>query len=533
MGMDMPAIPPARPFRVWPYLLINFVAAVWLDFTQFHILQTSDSVVFVLASLYEMRIFFWEQDRVGMLIPLLNSWCGSPYHNLLLQTGAMIFLGLSMPLFLARVLTPHRMAPLAVTLGNAIFLLLAPDRLHENWLLVCNYPSALLFGFCAFGLIDDRPLGRTWTRRTLCVLGCAALLLIAHWQYFGVVIYLGALIAFRAWLKSGPGATNRPHGWWRMLFRPLFDLRFLTIAPLIWLALGAISLLMFRVRSGDPIVVNTSSDGIPVTEWVASWRALVATTMALPDTEQYAAILAGVCGAGLLSAVAIERRVLGHVLRAVLPALLAAAAELLILGTREWTTKNEYHPRYLVAITTTALVSLALVGLVPILGRIPRRFESLAIALAGLMLLGGATARYGRPSNAGVRTLLDERFGALTPAVLDSGCEAVGGDYWVVWLAMFHADMTLYERGDSRVIFGVGARCEPMKARWQKYPDGFRVVMPDDDTAPHVIASAVFRGVEPFEKVGERGIVLLPSHPHAPARPAVIGIFRTRPAKDE
>jgi len=182
---------PAKPFRIWPYLLINFVAACWLDLTRFHQLLTSDSIVFVLASLYEMRVFFWEQDRIGMLVPLLASWCNSPFHNLLLQTATMIFIGLTMPVMLARVLTPHRMAPLAITLLNAAFLLLAPDKLHENWMLVCNYPSALLLGFCAISVVDSRPLGESWAKRTLRFIGCAVLMILAHWQYFGVVLYLG------------------------------------------------------------------------------------------------------------------------------------------------------------------------------------------------------------------------------------------------------------------------------------------------------------------------------------------------------
>lgn len=530
--MDTPAIPSARPFRVWPYLLLNLIVAVWLDFTQFHILQTSDSVVFVLASLYEMRIFFWEQDRVGMLIPLITSWCHSPYHNLLLQTGAMIFVGLSMPVMLARVLTPHRMAPLAVTLGNGLFLLLAPDLIHENWLLVCNYSCALFFGFCAFGMIDDRTPGQTRTRRSPRVLGCAALLLIAHWQYFGVVIYLGALVMFRAWLKSEPGATARIHSWPRTLFRPIFDLRFLTIAPLIWFALGAISLAMLYVHWGDPIVVSTSPDSIPAGQWIETWKEMILRTMALPGMEYYTSVLAGICTLGFLLSLLFERRVLGHLLRSAAPALLAAATELFILGTREWTTKNEYHPRYLVAITTTALVSLALVGLVPLLGRIPRRYEAFAIALSGIILLAGATGRYGWPSPSGVRRLIDEKCGALTPAVIESGCEAVGGDYWVVWLAMFHANMTLFERGDDRVLFGLGYRCDPMRARWSRYPDGFRILLPDEEM-PHVESPAVFRGLVRFERVGDRGSVTLPSHPHAPARIATLGIYRTRPSRDE
>ena len=57
---------------------------------------------------------------------------------------------------------------------------------------------------------------------------------------------------------------------------------------------------------------------------------------------------------------------------------------------------------------------------------------------------------------------------------------------------MFHVDMTLYERGESRVIFGVGARCDEMRGRWQAYPQGFRILLPNDDL-PQTMASAVHR----------------------------------------
>ena len=504
-----------KPFRVWPYLVINLIAAVWLDLTSFHNLLTSDSIVFVLASLYEMRPFFWEQDRIGMLIPLAASWCDSPFHNLLLQTGAMIFIGLTMPVMLARVLTPHRMAPLAITLCNALFLLLAPSKIHENWLLVCNYPSALLLGLFAVSLVDRYP------GRVLSTIACAVLLLLAHWQYFGVILYLGPLIAFRAWCRTGPGA---PVGG-RFLPRPFGDARSRVACPLALVAFGAIWLAMTRVRNSNPIIVQTSSDALPAEHWPETWQRLIATTAALPRMDEYALGLMVVCGIGLLLGAIFNRRTLATMAVAALPALLAAIVELGILGTREWTAANEYHPRYLVAATTTVAAILALLGLVPLLERIPRRREPLAIVLAGLLVLAGATGRYGWPSPQGVRTLLDEKCGTMTPLLLETQCEAVGGDYWVVWLAMFHVNMTLHERGDDRVVFGLGYRCEPMTRRWANHPDGFRIGLPNDEL-PHVVSPAQFRGIGRFEKIEDRDILIFPGHNHAPTRPLRVGIYR-------
>ena len=518
---------PAKPFRVWPYLVINLVTACWLDFTSFHRLLTSDSVLFVLASLYEMRVFFWEQDRVGMLIPLLASPCESPFHNLLLQSGAMIFLGLTMPVMVARVLTPHRIAPLAITVANAALLLWAPDKIHENWLLVCNYPSAIVLGLFGIALVDTRPAGESWTRRSLRVIGCGFFLVVAHWQYVGAVLFLGPLVVFRAWAKTGPGAPMRRHGWWRTLARPLFDPRSLSAAPLVWLALGIILLVMMLVRESNLSITGTPSEGLPPEEWPDTWWKLIGATAELPRMDEYAIGLGTLCGIGFVAALLFERRVLGQIVRAVIPLLLTAALEIAILGTREWTVHNLYHPRYLLAATTAVTTSVALVGLVPLLSRIPRRRETSAILFAGLLLLAGATGRYGWPSPAGVRAIVHEKCGAMTPVLLDSKCEAVGGDFWVVWIAMFHADMVLYERGDPRVIFGLGYRSQPMQHRWEHLPDGFRIALPEDEYM-HVAIEAEKRGLVPLERLGNSEILLFPAHPHAEPRRMRVGIYRTR-----
>jgi len=47
------------------------LTAFFIDFGTFHRHHHSDSLIPVLESLYHWQIFFWSQDRFGMLVPLL------------------------------------------------------------------------------------------------------------------------------------------------------------------------------------------------------------------------------------------------------------------------------------------------------------------------------------------------------------------------------------------------------------------------------------------------------------------------------
>ena len=93
--------------EVWLGLLVFAAAAAWIDFGTIHRGHTSDSLIFPLASLYVWTPFFWEQDRVGLLVPLVTSWCRDPWANLLLQVGLTTFMGLSVPWLVMSYLTDH------------------------------------------------------------------------------------------------------------------------------------------------------------------------------------------------------------------------------------------------------------------------------------------------------------------------------------------------------------------------------------------------------------------------------------------
>ena len=74
---------------------VTVLAALWIDFGAFHRLHNSDSIVPVLVSLFRWTPFYWEQDRLGMLVPLLAIPFRNPLANLLAQSAFNVFCGLA------------------------------------------------------------------------------------------------------------------------------------------------------------------------------------------------------------------------------------------------------------------------------------------------------------------------------------------------------------------------------------------------------------------------------------------------------
>src|SRR4051812_27030057 len=86
---------PPRAHGIGVYLLLCAAAALWIDLGTLHRLQHGDSLLPVLVSLQRWTPFFWEQDRYGMLIPLLARPVTNPLGNLLVQGFLNVSCGLS------------------------------------------------------------------------------------------------------------------------------------------------------------------------------------------------------------------------------------------------------------------------------------------------------------------------------------------------------------------------------------------------------------------------------------------------------
>lgn len=151
------------------------------------------------------------------------------------------------------------------------------------------------------------------------------------------------------------------------------------------------------------------------------------------------------------------------------------------MGTLEWVERGSFMERYTipsVILIHTALSVFAAAPLCSFLGGIPRkRFY----AATPLVLLA-ACFSYGFPSLSSVRDDLDARLGMHTADVLEARCTHIVGNYWIVWPAVFHANLVRYRRGETGVIWGVSFRSDPIRELIKQVPAAeMRIAIPHND----------------------------------------------------
>src|SRR5512142_2694983 len=112
------------PHRMlWPQ---HRTAILLVDLGAFHALEHADAIVPVLVSLQRWTPFYWDQERYGMLVPLLALPVRDPFWNLLVQRGLLVLAGLGAVVLLARHVLAGRDWPLAGALAAGGLLLAAP-----------------------------------------------------------------------------------------------------------------------------------------------------------------------------------------------------------------------------------------------------------------------------------------------------------------------------------------------------------------------------------------------------------------------
>ena len=173
--------------RLWPYLLICALAAVCLDLSRIHDYHSSDSLLPVLVSLQHWTPFFWLQDRVGMLVPLLTMPLCHPFTNLLAQDCLYIFSGLAAFLLLARYMLRDQTYAIVGMVSALVFVALAPPGWCFNLFINTFYGVWLALGLGGLVLLDVPTSRRlTWRR----IVGALGLLILAHWAYIATAVFL-------------------------------------------------------------------------------------------------------------------------------------------------------------------------------------------------------------------------------------------------------------------------------------------------------------------------------------------------------
>jgi hypothetical protein len=465
-----PACPP------WAYVALYAAAATWITFAGIHREHNSDSLIESLASLYAWTPFFWQQDRVGLLIPWLAQVCPDPVMNTVLQTGLTVFIGLCVPLLLVELVSPHPIARAAATVANAAMIALAPDLIRRNLLFECYYPLAMCLGCLGLLVLGRGPGWPRWWR----VLVAAGLLGLAHWVYVGVPLWLGPLALVRGWMQPG---EPWPRSAWRALLRPALHPRTVIGCVLIVAAFGAGFTLMLHVQHTDPaVLIPTPRDGVEPAEWPAAWATFVEHLAELPGMSAWSFTLLAGAVIGIGACLLTRRWPAYPVFAAAVVLLVPAAAEFLYLSTRYWIQQNLYHPRYLLGTLESLQTLLAVVAAAPLAGWAARGCNPrIVFGVAALVLFATAAYHYGWPSWERPREDLEnvtrppwaDKHGIedVDAYLLRADVDAIGGEYWTVWPTVYYVNMKRRERGESRLLFGVSDRGRVLiDQRWDPPP---------------------------------------------------------------
>jgi len=462
-----------KPARTAAFLVSGAAASALLaDFGRFHRIHQGDTVLSTLISLYHWTPFYWDQNRFGMLIPLLAIPFRNPFWNLIFQCGVSLFAGLGALMLLVRYVATDSNWPLAALIAalavfaagphSPLFQAFWPDQVYAPGL------ATLLLGLLLLSpssALQDRRL--SLARRSAGV----ALIAIAYWVNMATpFLAIPLMLLRRAFVerRSDPGGKQDP----------FFDRHLISLIALF--ASLALAYWAFARLGPNP---STSLNPLPLGRWPHAWWALARQGWDVwSSTPPSAALLAPALVGAALIAVPSWREQASRGLRAAAALIYCAVIYFFEVSASRWVQTNLFAVRYVYPSFMMFHAALAILSAVAAAALLGRRAEPV-VRLGSLPLLcGGALWAFGAPSVARVRADLDETLGQRTPDVLEARCTHLAGDPWTVWPTVFHANWKLYEAGEHAVIVGVSEHSGSLlAARPPGPPEQLRVCVPIGD----------------------------------------------------
>jgi hypothetical protein len=420
-----------------PLAVLTAVAALaaWLDFSRLHESHHADSLLPVLTGLTAWTPFFWGQDRLGMLIPLLALPVREPFAHLLLQGFLVIGLSTWGLFLLVRALLPAAFpwVPSAALL-LVLLLVLAPAEQRFNILWVHQpYSLSYALGLSAVELLRQRGALR--------LAGAVLLFLAAAWVNIGVGLVVAPLVVWRAvFVDGGRSGLTR----WRFV---------LVNAVL----LAGATFCSARLASALPLP-HTPLETLPRAAWKDAATELFLSAWTNSDVRAWVSVALGLAALGLVGLASPRVRAQAR------PALLAAAGLALTatvpfaaVATSRWVAVNGYSLRYLVPPLLLLQAGCCLLATLPLLA-LPQGLRASAswgsAAAVGLAVL----VSVGPPSRQAVVNAFESRWGSRARDVIAARATHVTGDYWKVWPTVFYADWLLGPAGRHDWPYGITDR---------------------------------------------------------------------------
>ena len=466
-------------------LVVCAGVAMWIDLGTLHRYYNGDALIPILVSLYHWTPFYWGQNRLGMLLPLLATPFRNPLTNLLVQMGLSTFAALVSMCLLARYTLPRGLWQLAALLSAAGFLALAPVWMRFEILAV--QPYGLSFALALGGLsLLEHPHGwqSRWRAATALVL-----LLLAHWVNFAMAVLCPALVLLRwriqalgAARPAAPAGLPQPRLGWR-LGKPYVELVQSDIGrDLVLLVIVTATGLAFSFAASDDVRQRFT----PPQEWPMAWVHLAESTWRTFASREWLVfqLTTPLAAAALLIGLPRLRAAARPALYAGLFLALVALSYAGVIASTTHAKRNDYAYRYLIPSLLLLQSASAVVAVSPLAAVLQRQARVVRwLTPAGMLgLWAAAIIGFGLPSLTGVRQDIDRQFGQRTAELLAANCTHIAGNYWDVWPAMFHANLVLYERGETRVLWGLSYRSSATQALWSHIPlDKVRVGVPLHD----------------------------------------------------
>jgi hypothetical protein len=437
------------------------LAALCIDFGAFHRLHDSDSIVPVMVSLTRWTPFYWEQDRFGMLVPLLAIPFKSPLANLLAQSAFNSFCGLAAFFLCARYGVGKGWLFIGALSGSCFLLFNAPETSFQYLGLAQPYGVGMFLGLGSLLVLRDSNFSRR-SRIALCLI-C---LLLASWVDAAIVFVLLPLLVLRSWFDSRCAVVRHT-----FTQRAKHFLNHAGLALMLVLISFAATYVFSGLASYSARYGDWPYSPVSPWRWPAVWYQLGRSVWFEYLTGSWKVAIASLLALGFFFRLLFRGRV--HRTNAPSAILLASAlASFLSIGSLSHVEGTEFEPRF--ALQSLMLLQVAAVtwGFLPLHAVLTIRGRKILSAACLLLFLGTPLYVYGPPSLAKVRADLDETLGKHTADIIASGATHVVGNYWKVWPATFHANLVLHENGSYRRVWGVTTRSTPTQMFWSAIPVG-------------------------------------------------------------
>jgi phage tail protein X len=451
------------PTQAILFVLGTAAAALCIDFSRYHEMQHADALLPIMVSLYKWDMFYWGQSRLGMLLPALATPFEHPFWNLIVQNGLGIFGCLAAMGCVSWYLLRDRSWAVVGAIAALLFIVVFPEmeRFHN---MNGSQPYAIPLALATLSITMVSHRGR---RPVLRWTVAGILTALAYWYHFGIgtqiALLAGGRFLYERLFTSEIVPTEEATGRYARLMqsRGVFEFACATVLTAFGSAVGTG---LMNLSPHPQPHMGLTDPSLWGTGWATLFEGLA---------SRFGSYFGYLGIGGMLG-----------VIWLILPATRASAIrcwglfgvvagwlflQFAMAGTLQWVNYNDYDIRYLYPGLISMVPATAIVAVVPLLTRYPKANPFLTAGLA-IVLPFAAMHSYGTPSVAAARAAVDRATGHHTKDLLESGCTHVVGDYWPVWAATFHANMTLADRGEPAALWAVTIRGNDAMCCWPKLP---------------------------------------------------------------